>query len=80
MMDEKMNNSNNNKITTIEITQDSLDRLSKLAKPDDGDETFDDVIRSLILYRLEDRNLLYWSLSVPAFEMMVIHNVLDPPL
>ena len=52
-----MNNSNNNKITTIEVTQDTLDWLSKLAKPDDGDETFNDVIRRLILYRLEDRNL-----------------------
>jgi hypothetical protein len=52
-----MNNSNNNKkITIIEVTQDTLDWLRKLAKPDEGDETFNDVIRRQILYRLEDRN------------------------
>jgi predicted CopG family antitoxin len=53
-----MNNSNNNnKITTIEVTQDTLDSLRKFAKP--GDETFNDIIQGLIEYRLEDRNTIF---------------------
>jgi hypothetical protein len=53
-----MNNSNNNnKITTIEVTQETLDSLRKFAKP--SDETFNDIIQGLIEYRLEDRNTIF---------------------